>query len=140
MDFVVCANCNKTMPKQETGFEPLDNMTPALVWCCQICKDEWDEKQDKNAKYICYACSGRFDKPQPVSSCFSGFGKCPFCGSIDYKPVVSTIPTLITCVYTKDCCGCLSVIYSSERQQIEVQCNECGKISVIMNSKGKLIC
>ncbi len=45
LEFVVCENCDKTMPKQETGIELLDNMTPAKVWCSQICLDEWEEKQ-----------------------------------------------------------------------------------------------
>jgi hypothetical protein len=53
---------------------------------------------------------------------------------------VTTIThTTISCKYTEGCCGCLDIIYSSNRQQIEVKCNECGKTFVIMNSEGYLV-
>lgn len=55
------------------------------------------------------------------------------------KSIFYSIPTLITCPYTKDCCGCLSIEYHSRRQQIEVKCGECGQASVIMNHEGKLL-
>ena len=45
MKFVVCLNCGKTMPKQETGIEFLDKLEPKAVWCSQSCLDEWEEKR-----------------------------------------------------------------------------------------------
>lgn len=49
MDFVICVNCGKTMPKQTSGIELLDDMQPAMVWCSQFCCDEWNEKQKNKA-------------------------------------------------------------------------------------------
>jgi hypothetical protein len=52
MDFVVCANCGKTMPKQVSGIELLDSMQPEMVWCSQFCYDEWNEKQMNQEEII----------------------------------------------------------------------------------------
>lgn len=47
MEFVVCENCGKTMPKQITGIELLDNMQPEKVWCSEACCQEWIEKNEE---------------------------------------------------------------------------------------------
>ncbi len=50
MEFVVCENCGKTMPKQISGIEPLDSMKPEKVWCSEWCLQEWEEKQSTSTK------------------------------------------------------------------------------------------
>jgi hypothetical protein len=55
------------------------------------------------------------------------------------KEKENSIETLINCP-KDECCGCLVIIYSAERQQVETKCNECNRLSVIMNSEGKLVC
>jgi len=46
MDFVECINCGKTMPKQISGIELLDNMTLEKVWCSEWCYQEYQEKEN----------------------------------------------------------------------------------------------
>lgn len=55
------------------------------------------------------------------------------------REVIAKTQTTISCPYTLRCRGHLTIVYSSLRQQIEVECGECRKVSVIMNTKGALI-
>lgn len=44
MEFVICENCGKTMPKQISGIDLLDSMEPEKVWCSEWCLQEWEKK------------------------------------------------------------------------------------------------
>jgi hypothetical protein len=50
LQFVTCANCGKTMPKHETGNELIDSLEPDMVWCSQMCLDEWEINNETDSK------------------------------------------------------------------------------------------